>query len=174
MSIEDINSAIRDVIDFPKPGIVFKDITPMLQDEKLFNEVIDLFVERCGDSKPDYIVGLDARGFIFGAPLAVKLGCGFIPVRKKGKLPFETLAKSYELEYGEATLEIHEDALKPGDKVIIVDDLLATGGTISAAVELVKKLGAEINSIEFLMELSFLDGKEKIKNETFNALISVD
>jgi len=174
MSIQDISSAIRDVVDFPKPGIIFKDITPMLQDAKLFAEVIDLFAERCQGSKPDYIVGLDARGFIFGAPLAVKLGCGFIPVRKKGKLPFNTLAKSYELEYGEATVEINEDALKPGDKVIIIDDLLATGGTISAAVELVKKLGAEILSIEFLMELAFLNGKEKIKDETFNALISVE
>ena len=174
MTIQDINSAIRDVIDFPKPGIVFKDITPVLQDAKLFNEVIELFAERCKERKPDYIVGLDARGFIFGAPLAIKLGCGFIPVRKKDKLPFHTLAKSYELEYGEATLEIHKDALKPSDKVVIIDDLLATGGTISAAVELVKKLGAEIISVEFLMELAFLNGREKIKDQPFNALITVD
>ena len=123
---------------------------------------------------PDYIVGLDARGFIFGAPLAVKLGCGFIPIRKKGKLPFDTIGKSYELEYGEATLEIHKDALKAGDNVVIIDDLLATGGTISAAVELVKNLDANIISVEFLMELAFLDGKDKIKNQAFNALITVD
>ncbi len=174
MTIQDINSAIRDVIDFPKPGIVFKDITPLLKDAKLFNEVIEIFAERCKAMNPDYIVGLDARGFIFGAPLAVKLGCGFIPIRKKGKLPFDTIGKSYELEYGEATLEIHKDALKAGDNVVIIDDLLATGGTISAAVELVKNLDANIISVEFLMELAFLDGKDKIKNQAFNALITVD
>lgn len=174
MSIQDINSAIRDVIDFPKPGIVFKDITPVLHDPKLFCEVIDIFANNCREKKPDYIVGLDARGFIFGAPLAIKLGCGFIPVRKKDKLPFHTLEKSYELEYGEATLEIHKDALKPGDKVVIIDDLLATGGTISAAIELVKQLGADIISVEFLMELAFLNGREKLKEQLFNALITVD
>jgi len=172
--IKKIESAIRDIPDFPKPGIIFKDITPVLQDAELFKAVIDLLAENCSENKPDYIVGLDARGFILGAPLAAKLGCGFIPIRKKDKLPFTTISRSYELEYGEATLEIHQDALKEGDKVVIVDDLLATGGTISAAVELVKNLGGEILSIEFLMELCFLNGKEKIKNEKFNSLICVN
>jgi len=174
MSIQDITVAVRDIVDFPKPGIIFKDITPILKDGKLFSEVIDILAENCADLKPDYIVGLDARGFILGAPLATKLGCGFVPVRKKGKLPFDTFATTYELEYGEATVEIHQDALKKGDRVVIVDDLLATGGTIGAALELVKKLDAEILSVEFLMELAFLNGKEKLDGVTFNTLITVD
>lgn len=174
MSIEKIIDAIRDVKDFPKPGIIFKDITPVLKSRELFAEVIDLMCEPYMENPPDYIAGIESRGFIFGAAMAYKLGCGVVPVRKKGKLPYDTLEASYDLEYGSAILEIHADALLKGDRVVIVDDLLATGGTAGAAIELVERLEAEVVGVDFLIELAFLSGREKIKNHKIKTLIVVD
>lgn len=154
-----IRSAIRDVADFPKPGIVFKDITPVLADGKLFRESITLLCEAHGSRAVDKVVGIDARGFIFAAAVADRLGAGFIPVRKKGKLPWITRQTAYSLEYGEAHIELHEDAVLPGENILIVDDLLATGGTAAAAVKLLDGLGANIVGISVLIELSFLNGR---------------
>jgi len=162
MSVESLLDALRDVKDFPKPGIVFKDITPVLADPDLLKLAVNVMSRQYEDNPPDKIVGIDARGFIFGAAMALKFDCGFVPVRKKGKLPWQTAAVSYELEYGSATLEIHQDALLKDEKVVIVDDLLATGGTAAAAVELVNSLGASIIGVQFFVELVFLNGKEKI------------
>ena len=163
MSIELIKSAIRSVPDFPKPGILFKDITPVLSDEKLLKMVIDQMSKPYKINKPTKIVGLESRGFIFGVALAYKLGVGFVPIRKKGKLPYKTYEASYQLEYGSASMEIHQDSLTENDKVVIVDDLLATGGTMAAAIKLVNKLNAKILGLEFLIELEALNGREKIK-----------
>lgn len=163
--------AIRDVQDFPKPGIVFKDITPILGDHALLQRSIDLLTETAQGQKIDKVVGIDARGFIFGAPVALALGAGFVPVRKKGKLPWNTYQQDYSLEYGENTVEIHQDAIQPGDKVLLIDDLLATGGTASAAVKLLDKLGADIVSVSFLIELSFLNGRDAINHPTINSII---
>jgi adenine phosphoribosyltransferase len=174
MGIEQIEAAVRDIRDFPEPGIIFKDITPILGSVELFREVIDLMCKDYLDDSPDYIVGIDSRGFIFGSAMAYKLGCGFVPVRKKGKLPYTTYEASYALEYGSATVEIHTDALEKGDKVVIVDDLLATGGTVSASVDLIEKLGADIIGIDFLIELAFLNGREKLDGYKVNTLIVVD
>ena len=174
MGIEKVIDAIRDIKDFPKPGIIFKDITPILKSKELFAEVIDLMCAPYMDNPPDYIVAIESRGFIFGSAMAYKLGCGVVPVRKKGKLPYETLEASYDLEYGSATLEIHTDALKATDRVVILDDLLATGGTAGAAIELVKELGAEIIGVDFLIELAFLEGRNKISDYKINTLIVVD
>ena len=174
MSIEKISATIRDVNDFPKKGIVFKDITPVIHDGKMFSEVIDIFQSMVQPDKPDYIVAIESRGFIFGSALADRLGCGIVPVRKKGKLPYRTIEESYDLEYGSATIEIHKDALKKGDKVILIDDLLATGGTASASVRLVEKLGAEICGIFFLVELKFCNGREKLASHPVKSLISFD
>ena len=160
--IERLREAIRDVHGFPKAGIVFKDITPILGDGALFRGAIDLLCETTGGQKVDKIVGIDARGFIFAAAVADRLGVGFVPIRKKGKLPWKCKEAAYALEYGEAVIEIHEDAVKPGDKILLVDDLLATGGTAAAAVKLLGELGAEIIAVSFLIELSFLDGREKL------------
>lgn len=154
--------AIRDVPDFPKPGILFKDITPILSDGALFRIAIDTFVAACEGFRIDKIVGIDARGFLFGAAAAYKLGVGFIPVRKKGKLPYKTESASYALEYGEATIEMHIDAVKPGDRVVLIDDLLATGGTASAAIALIQKMGGEVLEAQFLIELDFLKGRERL------------
>ncbi len=153
---------MRDVPDFPKPGIVFKDITPILLDSQLFRESIDLFLERCRGLDVDKIVGIDARGFLFGAAVAYALGVGFIPIRKKGKLPFKTVGASYALEYGEAEMEIHVDSIAPGERVVLVDDLLATGGTSAAAGALIRKVGGELVEAQFLIELEFLRGREKL------------
>lgn len=158
-----LKSAIRDVPDFPKPGIVFKDITPVLSDSKIFSKVIDSFVERYRSKKPDAVIGIESRGFLFGAPLAYKLGASCVPVRKKGKLPYKTVEESYELEYGSATIEMHVDAVKPGQKVIVIDDLLATGGTAAATCNLVEKQGAHVIECAFVVELAFLNGREKLK-----------
>jgi adenine phosphoribosyltransferase len=174
MSIEKISAAIRDIPDFPKPGIIFKDITPVLSDAELLVEIVDHFAEHYSDKRPDYVAGIESRGFIFGTALAIKLGCGFIPIRKKGKLPYKTFESSYELEYGTATIEIHADALKKGDKIVIVDDLLATGGTVGAAIELVEKFDVEILGVEFLLELAFLEGRKKLTVNPVNSLIVVD
>lgn len=174
MSIETISAVIRDIPDFPKPGIIFKDITPVLQSSGVFAEVINLLCEPYKNNVPDYIVAVESRGFIFGSPMAYNLGCGIVPVRKKGKLPHETYEESYELEYGTATVEMHVDALKQGDRVVVIDDLLATGGTAGAAVKLIEKFSAEIIGIDFLLELSFLNGRDKLPGYLVNSLIKVD
>lgn len=160
--VERLRNAIRDVEGFPKEGIVFKDITPILADGEFFRAAIDLLIETAGGVKVDKIVGIDARGFIFAAAVADRLGAGFVPVRKKGKLPWKCQEAAYALEYGEAVVEIHQDAVNPGERVLLVDDLLATGGTAAAAVKLLSGLGAEIVAISFLIELSFLNGREKL------------
>lgn len=168
---EKVRKAIRDIPDFPKKGIIFKDITPLLQNGKLFRELIDLLEERYKGSGVDVIIGMEARGFIFGAALACKLGCSFVPVRKKGKLPYETINVTYELEYGTDTLEMHVDAISKGQKVLILDDLLATGGTASAMVQLVDKLGGELLELAFIIELDFLKGREKLKGQKLYSLV---
>ena len=158
-----IKDHIRDVQDFPKKGIVFKDITTLLGNKQAFQEVINNFVERYRDKPIDKIVAADARGFIIGSVLAYELGAGFVPVRKKGKLPYRTIEASYELEYGSDTLHMHEDAIRENESVLIVDDLLATGGTAEAMCELVKQQKGKIIEIAFLIELSFLNGRDKLK-----------
>jgi adenine phosphoribosyltransferase len=168
---EEIERAVRTVPDFPKPGIQFKDITPVLADPRLFSGSIDLLTERFRPGTVDAVVGIDARGFIFAAAAAVKLRAGFVPVRKKGKLPYKTHEQAYALEYGSATIAIHVDALKSGCRVLLIDDLLATGGTAAAAAELVKKLGGNILEISFLIELSFLHGREKLKSYPVRSLV---
>jgi len=166
-----IEKAIRNVPDFPKPGIQFKDITPVLADAQLFNATIAELCKPFTPGSVDAVIGIDARGFIFAAAAAVKLQAGFVPVRKKGKLPYKTHEQDYALEYGTATVAIHTDALKPGAKVILIDDLLATGGTAAAAAALVKKLGAEILEFSFLIELSFLNGREKLKGMPIRSVV---
>ena len=169
--MDEIKALIRDVPDFPKPGIVFKDITPVLQNPEAFGMVIDELESRCKDKTIDAIVGMESRGFIFGPPLALRLGVPFALVRKKGKLPGETEEVSYNLEYGEATIEIHKDAIKPGQNVLIMDDLLATGGTAAATIELVERLGGEVSSCTFVIELSFLNGRDKLPEGKVESLI---
>jgi adenine phosphoribosyltransferase len=167
----DIEKAIRNIPDFPKPGIQFKDITPVLADARLFSGSIDLLTERFKPGEVDAVVGIDARGFIFASAAAVKLQAGFVPVRKKGKLPYRTHEQSYDLEYGTATVAVHVDALKPGSRVLLIDDLLATGGTAAAAAALVQRLGARILEISFLIELSFLAGRQKLKDYPVRSLV---
>jgi adenine phosphoribosyltransferase len=161
--LETLRRGVRDVPDFPKKGIVFKDITPILSDQKLFRASIDLFLERCRGKKIDKIVGIDARGFLFGSAVAYELSVGFVPIRKRGKLPYKTEIAKYSLEYGEAEMEMHIDAMKSGEKVVLVDDLLATGGTSAAAAALIRKVGGELLEAQFLIELEFLNGREKLK-----------
>ena len=168
---QEIGRAIRNVPDFPKAGIQFKDITPVLADTRLFSGTIDLLADGFKPGTVDAVVGIDARGFIFAAGVALKLGAGFVPVRKKGKLPYQTHEESYALEYGTATIAIHVDALKPGARVLLVDDLLATGGTAAAAAALVKRLGAQILEISFLIELSFLHGRDNLKGYPIRSLV---
>ena len=167
----EIQNAIRNVPDFPKPGIQFKDITPVLADARLFAGAIDLLTEKFQPGAVDAVVGIDARGFIFAAAAAVKLQAGFVPVRKKGKLPYQTIEQDYALEYGSAIVAIHTDALQPGSRVLLVDDLLATGGTSAAAAALVHKLGATILEASFLIELSFLNGRDKLKGFPVRSLV---
>jgi adenine phosphoribosyltransferase len=162
-TLGEIKAAIRNVPDFPKPGIQFKDITPVLADPRLFAGAIDLLTEKFKPGSVDMVVGIDARGFIFAAAAAMKLRAGFVPVRKKGKLPYQTHEQDYALEYGTATIAMHVDALKPGTRVLLIDDLLATGGTAAAAIALVNKFGAQILEAAFLIELEFLNGREKLK-----------
>lgn len=166
-----IESYIRDIPDFPKKGVIFKDITPLLNSVEARKEVINRFIENLPDTKIDKVIGVESRGFFFGILLAQELGVGFVPVRKKGKLPFDTLSASYELEYGTDILEIHTDAIQKGENVLIHDDVLATGGTIKAVSELVEKLGGNIVQLNFLMELEFLNGREKIKDRNVFSLL---
>jgi len=159
----DLKRTIRDIPDFPKKGILFKDITTLLKDKKALKASVDALAGQFGKKSIKYVVGIESRGFIFGTALAYKLGVGFIPVRKKGKLPAKVRSVTYALEYGTDTLEIHEDALKKGDKVLIVDDLLATGGTVGAVAKLVMASGARIMGVGFIIELAFLNSREKLK-----------
>ena len=154
----DLRRFIRDIKDYPKEGIVFFDITPMLSDPKAFSYAIDALAERFADSRANKILAAEARGFIFGAPLAYKMGLGFVPVRKPGKLPYQTTSVSYDLEYGSDTLEMHVDAVAPGEKVLVIDDLLATGGTMGGLLKLVQTAGGEVAGIGFVIELGFLNG----------------
>lgn len=167
-----LKGQIRDVPDFPKPGIIFKDITPLLQNHKAFDCVIKGFVDRYAPQKIDVVVGIESRGFLFGAPLAHQLGASFIPVRKKGKLPYKTVEISYDLEYGSSTIEIHTDAIKKGQRVVVVDDLLATGGTADAACRLVEGQGGNVLECAFVVELAFLGGREKILGVPVYSLVS--
>lgn len=168
----EIERAIRNVPDFPKTGIQFKDITPVLADARLFNGCIDLLIDGFKPGDVDAVVGIDARGFIFAAAAAVKLQAGFVPVRKKGKLPYKTHEQSYDLEYGSATIAVHTDALHPGSRVLLIDDLLATGGTAAAAAALVQKLGGKILEISFLIELKFLDGRKRLEGHPVRSLVA--
>lgn len=170
-SLGDLARAIRNVPDFPKPGIQFKDITPVLADPALFSSCIQQLTAPYAPRSVDAVVGIDARGFIFAAAAAFNLGCGFVPVRKSGKLPYQTFEQSYDLEYGSNTIAIHVDAIKPGSRVILVDDLLATGGTAAAAAELLRKVGANILEVIFFIELSFLNGREKLKGFPVRSLV---
>jgi adenine phosphoribosyltransferase len=170
-SLSELEHAIRTIPDFPKPGIQFKDITPVLADPRLFAGSIDLLTASFRPGMVDAVVGIDARGFIFAAAAALKLGAGFVPIRKKGKLPFQTLEQDYALEYGTATIAVHVDALKPGSRVLLIDDLLATGGTAAAAAALVQRLGARILEISFLIELGFLHGRQKVKDYPVRSLV---
>ncbi len=163
-------SLLRDVPDFPQPGIIFKDITPILADKDGLREVIDALGERIKELKPDLIVGIESRGFIFGVPVAYNLGLGFSPVRKVGKLPHETIKQEYALEYGTSTVEMHTDAVSPGQRVVIVDDLLATGGTAQAAAALVEQLGGIVVGYCFVIELAFLKGREKLAGQNVISL----
>ncbi len=158
-----LRSTIRDVLDFPKKGIVFKDITPVLQDSRVFKAVIDAIIQECKDKSVTSVAGIESRGFIFAAPVAKDLGLPLILIRKKGKLPYKTVEASYDLEYGSATIEMHIDSVKKGDRVLVVDDLLATGGTVEAACKLIEGQGGDIVECFFIVELGFLKGREKIK-----------
>jgi adenine phosphoribosyltransferase len=169
--VEALKAAIRDVPDFPKPGIVFKDITTLLRDATLFRRALDLMTVLCGDLAVDKVVAIESRGFILGGALADRLGAGFVPVRKPGKLPWRARRASYELEYGTDTLEIHEDAVGPGDRVLVVDDVIATGGTARATGELVESLGAQVAGVAFLVELAFLKGRERLAGREVRSLI---
>jgi adenine phosphoribosyltransferase len=171
VDIEQIQALIRDVPDFPEPGIVFKDITPVLADPIAFSTIIDLIVVHFGRGNVDKVVGIEARGFILGAPVAYHFGAGVIPVRKKGKLPHDTLAEEYALEYGTAALEIHRDAVQPGERILIVDDVLATGGTARAAASLVERVGGKVCGIATLIELDFLHGRDKLQGHDLFTLI---
>ena len=162
--ITDVKNKIRNVVDFPKKGIIFRDITTALKDAKTLPIMVDYLCEQFKDVKIDYIAGIESRGFIFGMPMAYKINAGFVPIRKPNKLPAETYSQSYELEYGTDTIEVHKDAFPEGANVLIVDDLLATGGTAEAACKLVKKTGANLAGIAFLIELKILNGREKLKD----------
>lgn len=163
-----IKQTVRDIPDFPKPGIVFKDITPIFQDPQLCGEIVEELLFRSRSLGADAVVGVESRGFLFGLPLANALNLPFAPVRKKGKLPYKTVSYKYDLEYGSAEIEMHTDAIKPGMKVIVHDDLLATGGTAAAAAELIHQCGAEVCGFSFVLELQFLNGREKLESFTSN------
>jgi len=166
-----LEQCIRNIPDFPKPGILFRDVTTLIQNGEAFAQSVDMLVEKYKDKKIDKVAAVEARGFIFGAAVAYKLGVGFVPVRKKGKLPYKTNSATYSLEYGTDTLEIHQDAVKEGERVLIIDDLLATGGTVKAVTELIEGLKGEVVSIAFIIELFDLNGKEKLKGYDIYSLI---
>jgi adenine phosphoribosyltransferase len=168
---EKLMKLIRDVPDYPKKGIVFKDITTLIKKGDAFDEVINIFLDKCKDKKIDLVAAVESRGFIFGGVIANRLKVGFVPIRKFGKLPADTVEQKYDLEYGTDTLEIHKDAVLPGQKVLIVDDLLATGGTIKAACKLVEKLGGQVVGILIMIELGFLNGRDKLKDYDLFTLI---
>lgn len=170
--LDRLRSAIRDVPDFPKPGILFKDITPVLGDGALFRLAVAGFLEATRAARPDKIVGIDARGFIFGGAVAHELGLGFVPVRKKGKLPWQCESASYTLEYGEAVVEMHKDAVRPGERVVLIDDLLATGGTAGAASRLIRVMGSQLAAVLFFIELSFLNGRKMLEPAAVHSLIT--
>ena len=172
MDVEQLKALVRDVPDFPQAGIVFKDITPLLADEIAFSSVIDLIVVHFGRGNVDKVVGIEARGFILASPVAYHFGAGFVPVRKKDKLPWETESEEYELEYGTATLEIHRDGVDAGERVLIVDDVLATGGTARATARLVERVGGKVVGIAFLIELGFLKGRQQLDGYDLFTLIS--
>ncbi len=171
MNLKDM---IRDVPDFPKKGIIFKDITTLTRDTAGFREAVDQIVKQYEDAKIDIVVGIEARGFIFGGAIAYLLNAGFVPARKQGKLPAETVSAEYELEYGTDAIEMHRDAISEGQRVLIVDDLLATGGTAAACVELVQKLNGELVGIAFLIDLTFLNGREKLQGQAITSLVDYD
>jgi len=168
----DFKPSVRVVEDWPKKGISFKDVTTVLKDADLLRAAISEMALPFRDERVDLVIGPESRGFIFGVPVAIELGAGFVPVRKKGKLPSKTVSASYELEYGTDTLEMHEDAIKKGQRVLLVDDLLATGGTISAVMEMCERLGAEIVGLSFFIELGFLKGREKLKGRRVSSLVN--
>jgi adenine phosphoribosyltransferase len=169
--LEEVRAAVRDVPDFPKKGIVFKDITPVLSDPVLFRASIDLFLERCRGLKIDKIVGIDARGFLFGSAVAYELGVGFVPIRKRGKLPYRTEIAKYSLEYGDAEMEMHVDAMSAGERIVLVDDLLATGGTSAAAAVLIRKAGGHLLEAQFLIELESLHGRKRLRPTPVTAFL---
>jgi adenine phosphoribosyltransferase len=171
-TVDDLRARIREVPDFPKPGILFYDITTLLKDADAFREVVDLMADQVDGRTIDLVVGMESRGFIFSAPLAYKLQAGFVPVRKLGKLPADTIEVEYALEYGTATLEIHRDAIQPGQRVLIVDDLLATGGTVMGTIELVRRLGGEIAGLSFMVELTALHGRDKLGDHQIHTLLT--
>ena len=170
----DLKAHIRNVKDFPKPGIMFRDITTLLKNPEAFNYTLEQLLEFAKAKKINKVVGIESRGFIFGSVLAHKLNCGFIPVRKPGKLPAEKVSISYSLEYGEDTLEIHKDAIQKGDRVLVHDDLLATGGTMNAVCRLIEKLGGEIVQVSFIVELSFLNGREKLNSYDVRSIVNYE
>ena len=165
-SPEDLKKYVRDVPDYPQKGIIFRDITPLLGEKNIFREVVELMSKSWIANPPDLVAAIEARGFIPGAAMAVRLGAGFVPIRKAGKLPWMTVTESYELEYGTDQLEVHSDAVQPGQRVLIVDDVLATGGTASAAVRLVRKLGADVVGVQVLIELTYLEGRKRLNDVT--------
>jgi adenine phosphoribosyltransferase len=169
-----IDQYVRSIPDFPEPGIIFRDITSIIQDQEGLKKSIDGMIESLKDVDFNVVLGPESRGFIFGMPVAYAMNKGFVPVRKKGKLPCETIEKEYALEYGTAVVEMHKDAIKPGDKVVIIDDLIATGGTIEAITEMVESLGGEVVKIQFVMELAGLNGREKLKKYNVDSLLIYD
>jgi adenine phosphoribosyltransferase len=171
MSAEDLRAKIREIPDFPKPGILFYDITTLLKDAAAFKEAIDLMLAPYRDERVDLVVGMESRGFIFSAPMAYQLNAGLVPVRKLGKLPAETLTVEYALEYGSNTLEIHRDAIEAGKRVLIVDDLLATGGTVRGTMELVERLKGEVVGLAFLVELEFLKGRDRLEGRNVTSVV---
>jgi adenine phosphoribosyltransferase len=171
MSAEDLRAKIREIPDFPKPGILFYDITTLLKDGKSFKKAIDQMLQPYKKEKIDIVVGMESRGFIFSAPMAYQLDAGLVPVRKLGKLPGKTIEVEYELEYGRDALAVHEDAVQPGQRVLVVDDLLATGGTMAATLRLVEQLGGKVVGVGFMIELAFLHGRDKLKNHPVHSLI---
>ena len=170
--MNELKKHIRDVPDFPKPGIVFKDITPLLNHPEGLTNTLRYFLERYQNQSIDRVVGIESRGFIFGAPLAENMRKGFVPIRKKGKLPWKTVEYTYALEYGSDTIAMHEDAVKPGEKILLIDDVLATGGTAEAACHLIEKMGAQVVECAFVIELGFLKGRDKLKNQKIFSLLT--